>query len=393
MVSNILYVGRCPPHRGGPAIRFATLFNRLAQNGCAIRALDPITPEDSTISGGYSWHFHDRVQLFDRYKCSYYTTVSDSGSTADRQRYAAYMEDLLPRLVAADRPDLVLVGGEFFANGLIGVAKRLGIPTVLTPTGGIPAYFRGVLPKKAGELLLADASEADLIIACAAHLGQDLRTAGFDNVETIQNFVDTEKLSDGARDAGLLRQLEIEDGDSVVLHVSNMVPSKRDIDVAGAARLALKRDPRLVFVVVGDGPSQSAFEAACERDGTRARFRFVGWVDHGRMSAFYRIGDVVVSPSETEGLALTYLESQACGCVICASDIPAAHEVIAHDHTGLLFRMGDIQDLADKILRVAGDKEMRARIGAAAQTFVRRHHSLDHAVAKYQAAFERLVMR
>jgi len=392
-VPNILYVGRCPPHRGGPAIRFSTLFNHLAEKGYVIRALDPITPHDSTISGGYSWKYHDGVQLFDHYKCSYYTTVGNSGSDADRKRYAAYMEDLLPRLVAADKPDLILVGGEYFANGLVGAARRLGIPTVLTPTGGIPAYFRGVLPKEHGQRLLADASEADLIIACAAHLGEDMRAAGFDNVEIIQNFIDTEKFSNSTPDTDLLRQLDIHDDDIIVLHASNMVPQKRVLDIAGAARLALERDPRLVFVVVGDGPCLSAFKAACDRDGTAERFRFVGWIDHSRMPAYYRIADVVVLPSETEGLALNYLESQACGRVICASDIPAASEVITHGHTGLLFPMGNIRELADTILLAADDRNLRGHIGAAARAFVCRHHSLDQAAAKYQAVFERLSQR
>ena len=64
-----------------------------------------------------------------------------------------------------------------------------------------------------------------------------------------------------------------------------------------------------------------------------------------------------------------------------------------HDDTGLLFRMGDVQDLAEKILLAARDDELRARIGATAQAFVRQHHSVSHAVAKYEAVFERLAVR
>jgi glycosyltransferase involved in cell wall biosynthesis len=377
----------------GACIRLGTLLNRLAHNGCTIRALDPISPKPPENVSGYTWRFHARVRLLDQYKCSYFTTASDPGSAADRRRYAAYMEDLLPRLVAEDRPDLILIGSEYFVFGLAEFAKRLAIPAVLASTGPFAAYFRGVLPKGVGQELLAVASQVDMIVACADHMGQDLRAAGLDNVEVVQNFVDTEMFTDGTRDNTLLQQLDINDDDIVVLHVSNLTPPKRILDVAGAARLALQRDPRLVFIVAGDGPDREAFEAACARDGTAVRFRFVGWIDRDRMPAFYRIGDVVVLPSETEGLALTYLETQACGRVICASDIPAAREVIAHDDTGLLFRMGDVPDLTDKILHAVRDDALRARIGASAQAFVRRHHSVDNAVAKYEGLFERLLTR
>lgn len=393
MACNLLYVGRCPPHRSGAAIRLCTLLNRLARDGYAIRALDPISPVSSDISGGYSWPFHHRVRLLDQYKCAYETTAADPGTAADRQRYAAYMEELLPRLVAAERTDLILLGGEYYAFGAARVARRLAIPTVLTPIGAFPAYFRGVFPEQAGCELLAEASNVDLIIACAEHLGHDLRATGLANVETVQNFVDTEKFSAGPRDAGLMRRFAIDAGDIVVLHVSNMTPPKRVLDLAAAAHLALRGEPRLRFLVVGDGPCKPALEAACAQHPIAGRVHFAGWIDHRQMPEVYRLADIVVLPSETEGLALTYLETQASGRVICASDIPAAREVIAHDETGSLFRMGDVGDLAEKILLAVGDKERRAAIGAKAQAFVQQRHSLDRAAPSYEALFERLIDR
>jgi len=392
MALNILYVGRCPPNRMGVCLRLGALLNHLAHNGAKIRALDPISPNPPESVSGYSWVFHDRVTLLDQYKCSYFTTASDPGSTADRERYATYMGELIPQLVAADRPDLILIGSEYFIYGLVDVVEQLTIPTVLAATGPFGAYFRGILPKHVGEELLAAGARLNSVIACAEHMGRDLRAAGLDNVEVIQNFVDTDRFLDGAPDVNLMQQLDIGGDDFVVLHVSNLTPVKRVLDFAGAARLALQRDPRLVFVVAGDGPCRSALEAACAENGTVERFRFLGWVNQVQMPALYRLGDVVVMPSETEGLALTYLETQATGRVICASDIPAAREVITHGDTGLLFRMGDIEQQAETIVLAARDDALRARIGAAGQAFVRRHHDVSLAVAKHEALFERLVM-
>jgi glycosyltransferase involved in cell wall biosynthesis len=55
---------------------------------------------------------------------------------------------------------------------------------------------------------------------------------------------------------------------------------------------------------------------------------------------YINLADVVVMPSEREGQSLVYLEAQACGKLIVASDIPAAREVITDGETGLLFERG-----------------------------------------------------
>ena len=50
-------------------------------------------------------------------------------------------------------------------------------------------------------------------------------------------------------------------------------------------------------------------------------------------------------PSESEAFPLVYLETQACGRLLLASDIPAGREVVVPGDNGLLFRTGDVADL------------------------------------------------
>ena len=69
----------------------------------------------------------------------------------------------------------------------------------------------------------------------------------------------------------------------------------------------------------------------------RPRVRFAGWIDYARMPDYINLGDIVVMPSESEGLARVYLEAQACARVLVASDIPPAREVVTEGETGLLF--------------------------------------------------------
>ena len=91
-------------------------------------------------------------------------------------------------------------------------------------------------------------------------------------------------------------------------------------------------------------------------------------------------------PSEFEGLARAYVEAQACGRALVASDIPAAREVIVDGETGLLFPAGDVAALTAATLRLAAAPEMRAAIGRRA-----RARAACHALGTAVDAYERLL--
>jgi glycosyltransferase involved in cell wall biosynthesis len=108
-------------------------------------------------------------------------------------------------------------------------------------------------------------------------------------------------------------------------------------------------------------------QAACERRGLGDRFRFTGWVDHDEVPALVRLADLVVMTSESEGQAHVYLEAQACGRTLVASDIAGAREVVVHGQSGLLFPMGHVDSLVETTLAAARDPDLRARIGREAR--------------------------
>jgi glycosyltransferase involved in cell wall biosynthesis len=65
-----------------------------------------------------------------------------------------------------------------------------------------------------------------------------------------------------------------------------------------------------------------------------------------------------------------------------------AREAVTHGETGLLFRRGDIDDLAEQTLLAAGNPALRARIGRQARQYVERHHDIDRAVDQYMALLQ-----
>ena len=133
-------------------------------------------------------------------------------------------------------------------------------------------------------------------------------------------------------------------------------------------------------------------EEKCKSENIYDKFRFVNWVEYDKVPDFIRLADIVLMPSEAEALALVYLEAQACGRLLLASNIPAAQEVIIDHETGLLFRKGDIADLTEKLLFAANHHEFRNQVGINARESAEKH-SLSELINEYEVTLEEIIKK
>ena len=76
--------------------------------------------------------------------------------------------------------------------------------------------------------------------------------------------------------------------------------------------------------------------------------------------------------------------------MLIASDIAAAREVVEDGVTGLLFPVGDVEAMANCIVRAAADTSLRAAIGARARAFAEAH-TFETALDAYERAFAQAV--
>jgi glycosyltransferase involved in cell wall biosynthesis len=303
-----------------------------------------------------------------------------------RRRQHEAIHALLPAMIAAERPDVLFVGRESFVVDVADIAVRHAIPCLLRLPGvATLGLLRGTYPDDLARELLAACRKVNRMVAPARHLAARARALGWDDVAVIPNAVDTGRFAPQPKNPALLRQLGIPDTALVVAHLSNLKAIKRPLDVVASAHAALPQNPRLVYLIVGDGPARRPMEDACRQAGIHDRVRFTGWIDYPHVPDYVNLADLVVMPSEDEGLARVYLETQACGRVLLASDIPAAREVVVHGQTGLLFRPGDLADLTATTLRAAADAPLRAAIGRQARAQIEARHRLPDAVAGYAA--------
>ena len=128
-----------------------------------------------------------------------------------------------------------------------------------------------------------------------------------------------------------------------------------------ALPLVINEVPEARLVIVGEGDYKPELQNLTRNLELEDKVIFTGFVDGKTKVEWLHRAWVTVYPSIKEGWGLTNIEANACGTPAIASDVPGLRESVLPGKTGFLFRYGDEQDLADKIIRIITDNELRVR--------------------------------
>ena len=149
--------------------------------------------------------------------------------------------------------------------------------------------------------------------------------------------------------------------------------------------------PQLRLVLVGEGSHRPALEALVAELGAGDTVRL-----HGRdldARRLYGAFDIFAHASETEGGPNSVVEASAAGLPIVATRVGGTVEAIEDGVSGLLVPVGDEAAFSAALLRLIGDPELGARLGAAARQRAATVFGMDRMVAEFAALYEELAER
>lgn len=165
-----------------------------------------------------------------------------------------------------------------------------------------------------------------------------------------------------------------------------------------ALPLILERRKDVRLLLVGGGPDEPAMRAAVARCRVADKVIFAGQVPHREVGAVYDAVDVLAYPRLSMRLTnmvtpLKPLEAMAMRKVFVASDVGGHRELVQDGVTGVLFRAGDRQALAQAALRVTDDAALRQRLITDGLKYVREERTWTRAVSRYIPVYEKLLGR
>lgn len=138
------------------------------------------------------------------------------------------------------------------------------------------------------------------------------------------------------------------------------------------------------------GPeSDSPIEDTIRRLGLTDRVKYYGWLSGEQKTDVFRKTAVNILPSYHEGLPMTILETMAWGIPNISTDVAAIPEAV-NEENGALICPGDVQQLAEEILRILNDTECRKQKSCAAFKKAASEFSLDNHIAKLLEIYREL---
>ena len=293
--------------------------------------------------------------------------------------------------------DLIHVHGHPYLSSFLAakIAKRYSKPLVLTQHNTFIEYNNiWDTAEKLNDLAIGKQvlKEADKIIVVSNATKNYVLSLGADpeKVEVLHNGVDLNrfKLLSGVKDE-MRKKLGISEDARVVLTVRRLV-YKNGIDtLLESAELAVKKNPKLIFVVVGKGPDFEEVKNRIAQLGIQRNFRLTGFVSDEELPRYYNVADLFALPSKSgEGLPLVALEAMACGLPVIATNVGGTSEVMSEDY-GKLVPPNSPESLGEALVEFS--RKDLAVLKKELRTMMEQKYSWDKNVEKLGEIYEELI--
>lgn len=344
-----------PPVGGGGGRVSRDVAEALAARGhqvMVVTSLHGDLPREETV-GGVTIH---RLPCLRRH--------ADRCSIPEMAAYVLMTAGPTLKIAQAFAPDVIHA---HFAvpTGLLArrIGRKLGVPYVITAhLGDVP----GGVPGTEGAFKLAD--------PIARRIWKDAAAT-----TAVSRFVRT--LAQTAY--GLVPKV-IPNGIDPARITATVRPPHRPVRLLFLGRFAEQKNPLLVLKavwrlqgqpwqldMVGDGPLFLKASQAVVENGMKGQVTLHGWLEEAAVDVFVGNADILIMPSQTEGLPMAGLQALAAGVAIVGSD--AVADLVKHGENGAIVPT-DAKSLGDALAKLIADPEALAAAKAAslarAQAFV-----------------------
>ena len=382
-----------PLHSGYSFRTLSILREQRALGWETFHLTTPKHPAHATEDEIDGWHFF-RTQLPP-------SAVGLAGFQAWRlmRRLERRLEEVAQRV----RPDILHAHSPVLnAIPTLRVGKRLGLPVVYEVRAfwEDAAVDHGSTRQGSARYRLSRRLEtwalarADHVTTICAGLRGDILARGIaaNKVTVIPNAVDIEAFTVGGEpDLELKARLGLA-GRTVIGYLGSFYAYEGlDLLLAALARIT-KHLPEVRVLLVGGGPQEEALRAQAGALGLLEKVVFAGQVPHQEVQCYYGLIDVLAYPRHSMRLTelvtpLKPLEAMAQGRLLVASDVGGHRELIRHDETGVLFRAGSAQSLADALLGLLSQRERWPALRRAGRRFVEEERNWVVSVGGYREVY------
>jgi glycosyltransferase involved in cell wall biosynthesis len=229
------------------------------------------------------------------------------------------------------------------------------------------------------------AAACDRVFTLSTPMADELVHRGVDpaRIALLQNACDPAQFSPRARDTELAEHWGLPEDVPVIGYVGSFVQYEGLDDLVEACARLRAEGHAFRLVLVGNeksegnerGPITQKIERIAADKGLSDWLIMPGRVPHEQVEAWYSLFNITPFPRKPQPVTemvtpLKPLEAMAMGKAVVMSSVRAMAEMVEDGRTGLVFKKGDVGDLAAALARLIVDSDLRTRLGAEARAFV-----------------------
>jgi glycosyltransferase involved in cell wall biosynthesis len=301
------------------------------------------------------------------------------------------------RILCDFQPDVVHTHSA--KGGILGrmAAHRLGVKAIVHGVHGAPfhpyqgrgarAFFRACERWAAGKchafVSVADAM-TDLMV--------DARVAPREKFTTVYSGMEVEPfLAADEHRQRVRKELGYQPDHIVIGKIARLFHLKGHEYLIRAARQVVDAQPNVRFLLVGDGILAPRLRHQIAEAGLEGHFLLTGLVAPERIPQLIAAMDVLVHASLREGLARTLPQALIAGRPVVSYDVDGAREVVIPHQTGYLAPPKSVAELAEALIRLAGDASLRRRLGSEGRRRFTDRFRHQRMTAQLRSLYEKLL--
>lgn len=403
--NRVLYIAHHTPvtTSNGYAIRTRGVVEGLVKQGLDVVVMArPGNPWD----GGESAQFPTKARTVKRLGGIDYVFVP--GPKLDitpEDEYFQSAADAIVREARLSRPSLIHSASNYLsAIPALIAARRLGIPFVYEVRGLWEESVIARKPLMAGsdlyqiqvELESLACQEADLVLAITEQVASELRRRGVSNPNIVvaPNGVDPDALMPLPQDDAYRVAKGLPKETPIIGFAGSMVEYEGLDYLLDATRILADRGLKFHVALAGSGVVSESLKTRIAELNLGKYVTHLGRVPNTEMPRLMSQFDIMPCPrrslSVTELVSpLKPLESFSAAKAVLLSDVKPHQDIAgANQERALLFKAGDVQDLADKLQLLIEDEDLRRRLGRTGRLWVLDKRNWDNITAQIARSYD-----
>lgn len=261
-----------------------------------------------------------------------------------------------------------------------------GTPYLLTAHGGDVYSFKGI-PVIPNLIKFALKRSTFCTVNSQATRNQVLKFSKNSSIKVVPMGVDLKEFHPGNYNEKF--KAPFGEKNLLLLGVGRLAEKKGFKYLIEAMPLILQEIPSAKLVIIGFGPQKARLENQIQQLELASSISLIGGKTGKELQDWFASADIFIGPSiitadgDTEGQGVVFLEAMASGTAVIASDVGGIKDAVRDNISGLLVPEKNPQAIAEKVLTLAKNNQLKEKLIQNALELVRSDYSGEQLSQKF----------